>query len=1086
MKKSDSNPDHAWFTERIGVFVAGQLEADEFKRFSDHKVGCEDCAQKLENLLEADGAMMEALKESQPAADLDERIIQALRRDTTPRSRYSPFLMRAAGACAATVLLGVVGYMIDDLQRGKNRSDDAVVMVTELARAPKAPNTEPASTKAGYVFPLTDEKANSTLTPDEMARRQIDQIKQNQDLRMKFNSDREGKEEAFKKRAGAEHEKDALPANKDSSDITIPPDILAKAELGDHFETLDPDKPNAQSASMSLGYAANAKPSSEDQKGRDQFVLKNNGTIFQSSSSSGSGGSSSGGGGDASDASGGGVALEDVIGAADAAKTGNGGGWGGGSATGTGANSFGNRNGGGRKLMVKRQGGEEAKDNFYSYQNNTEEKKRATPNYFSPAELDSKKQTALADPRPAQEAQAKDVKRIQQAPTTPRVDTKADGDKPEPPPAPAEKVTPRYVIRNGEMEFEVDSFDHSYEQISKIATEENGYIASNDSEKLANGKVRGRIVLRVPPDRLDLLVLKLRALGELKSQRITSEDVSKKYNDTESELRAGRAMEGRLIEIIKTGKGDVSDLLKAEKELAVWREKIEKLEGEIRYYNNLISLSTLSLTLSERDIKTPTYASEQETVNTGIEAEDVEKAYSDTLKAIADVKGRVTASDLKQYEAGQFGASITCEVAPDSADKLRDRLKQLGRTARLTIEHKQSTQGGTGAPSGVRMDRKETQFIISLYNLANVAPRVTNHLNLAAVDTEAAYHVILARIEKAEGRVLTSTLNREKPEQTSATINFEVKSDDADAVLNDVRATGEVVLFNATENPDTSNVTRAKKGFVVQVFALSQVPPRESAQLEIATTQVADSYNKLADAVRAAKGRVLISQLDEKDRQNVTGRLEFEIMRTDLPALEKVLGGLGDVYSSNISRSSDTASTIDSKKRFDIGLFNSERLAPRETTTIGIELNDVDKASAEIAALAQKAGGRTVESHVSKDRSGRIVGKIVVDVPLSNGLETVAQIRNLGTVRMIESSRNSQVPDGALSRTRIDITIANADVLVPDDKGLSSTVRGSFSTSITGLLWSLQLIIVGLCFVGPWALILWLVIRWYRRKPAQS
>src|SRR5262249_33838038 len=147
--------------------------------------------------------------------------------------------------------------------------------------------------------------------------------------------------------------------------------------------------------------------------------------------------------------------------------------------------------------------------------------------------------------------------------------------------------------------------------------------------------------------------------GELKSQRIAAQDVSKVYNDTESELRAARAMEGRLLEIIKTGKGDVVDLLKAEKELAVWREKIEKMEGELRYYNNLISLSTLTLTLNERDIKTPTSASEQETVNAGIETDDVETAYADALKAISDAKGRVTASELKKYEAGQFGASIT-------------------------------------------------------------------------------------------------------------------------------------------------------------------------------------------------------------------------------------------------------------------------------------------------------------------------------------------------------------------------------------------------------------------------------------------
>ena len=118
-------------------------------------------------------------------------------------------------------------------------------------------------------------------------------------------------------------------------------------------------------------------------------------------------------------------------------------------------------------------------------------------------------------------------------------------------------------------------------------------LATTDSDKLANGKVKGTIVLRVPPEHLDTLVLKLRGIGDLKSQKINAQDITKQYTDLESELRAARAMEERLLEIIKTGKGEVKDLLEAEKQLGVWREKIEQVEGEIRYYNNLVSLSTL-------------------------------------------------------------------------------------------------------------------------------------------------------------------------------------------------------------------------------------------------------------------------------------------------------------------------------------------------------------------------------------------------------------------------------------------------------------------------------------------------------------
>ncbi|HEV8377882.1 MAG TPA: DUF4349 domain-containing protein, partial [Tepidisphaeraceae bacterium] len=290
--------------------------------------------------------------------------------------------------------------------------------------------------------------------------------------------------------------------------------------------------------------------------------------------------------------------------------------------------------------------------------------------------------------------------------------------------APQPAVAQRKIIRNGEMEFEVDSFDTSFLQISKIVGEEQGFVSSTNSEKLPNGKVRGTVVVRVPPEHLDTLVLKLRALGDLKSQKISAQDVTKVYYDLESELKAARAMEERLLNIIKSGKGEIKDLLAAEKELGVYRSKIEKFEGEIRYYNNLVSFSTLSITSVERDIRKAAFASQTEQVNMGIESEDVEKARTDALKAIDDAKGRVIESNLKKFDAGQLAATITCEVAPDASGPLIDRLRQLGRVARLDIERKQTTSDGApvAAPQGLRVEKKDTRFSISMYNLANIAP----------------------------------------------------------------------------------------------------------------------------------------------------------------------------------------------------------------------------------------------------------------------------------------------------------------------------------------------------------------------------
>ena len=648
----------------------------------------------------------------------------------------------------------------------------------------------------------------------------------------------------------------------------------------------------------------------------------------------------------------------------------------------------------------------------------------------------------------------------------------------------------RKIIRNGQVEFEVDSFDSSFMQIGKIVVEEGGYVSSTDSEKLSNGKVKGTVTVRVPPDRLDVLVLKLRGLGDLKSQKIAAQDITKQYTDLESGLRAARTMEERLLEIIKSGKGEVKDLVAAETQLGVYRERIEQIEGELRYYGNLVSLSTLNITLLERDLKTPTAAFETEEVQAGIEVEDVEKARNDALKAIDDAKGRVIESNLKKLDAGQLTATIVAELTPESAGALTDRLKQLGRVARLEADRKQTTQGGTGAPTGVKMVRKATRFNISLYNLANIAPRETVNLTLAAEDVEVAYKAILAVMNADDagsvGRIVSSTLNSQKKDQTSGAITLEVKSDKANAVETAVRATGEVLHIAVSENPDANNVTRAKRGYSISLISVAQVAPRETQTLQVAAKNVPAAYAKLLTALQDPKqpSRILSSQLNEQDRQNVTGQIDVEVPRTAVGAVEAVLAGVeSDVYSRNISRANEAQNTLDSKVRLSVSLIAADRLQPRETTTIALEVNDVE---ATLANVANTPGARVVERQLSKQQSGRIVARAMIDVPLTSAPATLDTLRNLGTVRVVESAKNQQVPEGPLARARFDVTLGNAAPIISPEDGVGARLHQGLQTSLNGLTFSLMLIVIGVCLIGPFALVIWGGWKFLRRGKAKS
>ena len=67
----------------------------------------------------------------------------------------------------------------------------------------------------------------------------------------------------------------------------------------------------------------------------------------------------------------------------------------------------------------------------------------------------------------------------------------------------------------------------------------------------------------------------------------------------------------------------------------------------------------------------------------------------------------------------------------------------------------------------------------------------------------------------------------------------------------------------------------------------------------------------------------------------------------------------------------------------------------------------------------------------------------------------------------------------------MDVTLANEDLIVEGGQGLGDKIRGGLRTSVTGLLWSVQLIVVGLFLVAPWALIVWFGWKLIRRNRAR-
>jgi len=469
-------------------------------------------------------------------------------------------------------------------------------------------------------------------------------------------------------------------------------------------------------------------------------------------------------------------------------------------------------------------------------------------------------------------------------------------------------------------------------------------------------------------------------------------------------------------------------------------------------------------------------------VEMGLEVEDVEKAYSDALAAVADAKGRVSRSELKQLNQGQFNAILAFEVAPAKAGTVRDRFKQLGVLAGLDINRSQETQGGSGKPQDAKVQQNDTQFLVSLYNLANIEPRDTVHLNLASTDAEKSYKAILARIDKAAGRILSSGLSREKNDQTSGHVQFQVKTADADLVLQDLRAEGEVLKMSVVESGSASSSTKTKRGFDVSVIALGMTQPRETSTIVLASKDVASGYRLLAAAAKASDARVLAATLNENDRRNMTANLSIEIRREHEAAIADAMAKAGELYTRNSTRAQDADTLTDSKVLIHFRFFDASNIPARETVKLSVEVNDVDAVS---KSLESEYQGRLVDSRHTRDAGGHRETTLTIDVPLRDAAGAVERVKALGSVLDHVSTRNAAVPDNDLALARLELKVTN-EVLVGRDSGPMANIKRGLSISLQAGSWALMLIMIGVCFVCPLLLVVWMGLKLRRRFAAKE
>lgn len=171
---------------------------------------------------------------------------------------------------------------------------------------------------------------------------------------------------------------------------------------------------------------------------------------------------------------------------------------------------------------------------------------------------------------------------------------------------PAEQA--RKWIVTVRMEAETDDLDVLLAQLDSKIAGMSGYV---EDQQVYNGSAySGRryryanLTVRVPADQVEAFTEHMSGISNIISKNKSMDDVTLQYVATESRMKALKAEEERLLELMAQAE-NMSDLLQIEARLTDVRYELESVTSQLRVYDNLVDYATIHLNLTEVQEYTP-------------------------------------------------------------------------------------------------------------------------------------------------------------------------------------------------------------------------------------------------------------------------------------------------------------------------------------------------------------------------------------------------------------------------------------------------------------------------------------------------
>ncbi len=162
------------------------------------------------------------------------------------------------------------------------------------------------------------------------------------------------------------------------------------------------------------------------------------------------------------------------------------------------------------------------------------------------------------------------------------------------------------IIRTAQVYMESDDAQKCYDTLKKFAEDNGGreMNVSKESDSYSDYiSVTITATLKIAPDKLDAFIELAEKTDTVTSSSISSDDVTTEYYDIKIRLESKKkSLENyyKLLEEAET----IQESLEIQSYITDLTAEIESMEGWLKYYDSKVDLSTIELTIVQRD-KTP-------------------------------------------------------------------------------------------------------------------------------------------------------------------------------------------------------------------------------------------------------------------------------------------------------------------------------------------------------------------------------------------------------------------------------------------------------------------------------------------------